>query len=211
MSKALEKMVLVLNKGWNPIHIKSVRDAICDVFSGCAEFIDTEKVQDRMEMTGMNTYDWNQWLNLPVYSGEECVQMVRGYIRRPLVIVHKTYNGIRSGDIKLTRRNIFLRDRFTCQYCGKQITLNTGTIDHIQPKSRGGKNSWDNFAASCKPCNTKKRNRTPEEAKLSRPNVGKPKWYPIAGRLTHKSPDFWNKFLPDSARLPEYSISDERR
>jgi 5-methylcytosine-specific restriction endonuclease McrA len=66
-------------------------------------------------------------------------------------------------DIPLTRRNIMHRDNYTCQYCGKKSDL---TIDHIIPRSRGGKDTWDNVVVACLRCNVVKGSRTPREAEM---------------------------------------------
>ena len=68
--------------------------------------------------------------------------------------------------VKLNRKNVLIRDRFTCQYCGKSLTLSTGTIDHLIPRSKGGPHSWDNVCAACKSCNNKKDNRLPRELEM---------------------------------------------
>ncbi len=62
-----------------------------------------------------------------------------------------------------TRFNVFLRDRFSCQYCGEQEEL---TFDHVIPKSRGGNTTWENVVAACSPCNLRKGNRMPDEVKM---------------------------------------------
>jgi len=66
--------------------------------------------------------------------------------------------------VKLTRREIFARDRHTCQYCGHQV--GDLTLDHIVPRHRGGSHSWENLVTACKRCNHRKGARTPEEARL---------------------------------------------
>jgi 5-methylcytosine-specific restriction endonuclease McrA len=63
--------------------------------------------------------------------------------------------------IKYSRRNIHARDNYTCQYCGSERNL---SIDHIMPVSRGGKSTWENTVTACQKCNSKKGNKTPEEA-----------------------------------------------
>jgi 5-methylcytosine-specific restriction endonuclease McrA len=67
-------------------------------------------------------------------------------------------------NVRLTRKNILIRDKFRCKYCGREGTTNTLTLDHIIPRSRGGKFSWQNIVSSCLECNAKKGDRTPEEA-----------------------------------------------
>jgi 5-methylcytosine-specific restriction endonuclease McrA len=79
----------------------------------------------------------------------------------PLVIRLLYYVKIPHKDIPLTRRNVMHRDGYTCQYCGKKTDL---TIDHVIPRSRGGKDTWDNVVVACLRCNVTKGNRTPKEA-----------------------------------------------
>ena len=75
---------------------------------------------------------------------------------------------------RLSKRNIFLRDNYVCQYCGTDCTHDSATLDHVQPISKGGKSTWDNLSTACKPCNYRKANST----KM------KPKQMPY-------KPDFW--------------------
>lgn len=64
----------------------------------------------------------------------------------------------------VTRKNIFIRDGYRCMYCGKKFKHEQLELEHIIPKSQGGRNSWDNLVAACRTCNSRKNNRTPEEA-----------------------------------------------
>lgn len=66
--------------------------------------------------------------------------------------------------VALTRRNILLRDDWTCQYCGATPSVKELTLDHVRPRSRGGLSTWENLTTACGPCNRRKGNRTPEEA-----------------------------------------------
>lgn len=67
---------------------------------------------------------------------------------------------------RYSKHSIFVRDRFTCQYCRSPVTLRSGTIDHVIPKSKGGKNHFLNCVTACKPCNFKKDSNTPEQANM---------------------------------------------
>lgn len=140
------------------------------------------------------------------------VKLSRGFeVRGPEVIRLMDYHEVPDMEIRLTRRNLLLRDNYTCQYCGKKVSPSNFTIDHVKPRSKGGAGSWENFAVACFPCNVKKRDRTPEEAQmklLSKP--GKPKWYPLTTRFAFKYPPSWIKFLPQAALLhrpPEIDVS----
>jgi len=81
----------------------------------------------------------------------------------PFVIRLRRYVPVPYTSVVLSRKNIFLRDNYTCQYCGKTTNL---TIDHLVPKCKGGSDSWSNTVVSCVRCNNKKGDRTPEEAGL---------------------------------------------
>ena len=82
----------------------------------------------------------------------------------PKTVVLKKYVKMPDRAYRPNRRNIFLRDNYTCKYCKKQLSAEELSIDHVLPKSRGGKETWDNLVTACKPCNSKKGDRTPEEA-----------------------------------------------
>jgi 5-methylcytosine-specific restriction endonuclease McrA len=198
MGDLLNSPVLVLNRGWVPIHIKCVKDAICDVVSDCAKIIDTE---DEF----LTMYEWSDWTLLEPNADSKVVHTIRQAIRLPEVIVLTDYNDVPELEIRLTRKNLLLRDNYCCQYCGKKVSNKDFTIDHIVPRSRGGVNSWDNFVVACFPCNIKKRDRTPKEAGIVlRSKPVKPKWYPLASRYTIHSPKSWERFLP-KGKIPAIS------
>ena len=83
----------------------------------------------------------------------------------PSVVALKRYIRF-DGRPAFTRYNIYLRDGFSCQYCGDRFPTNDLTFDHVQPKSRGGRTEWENVVSACAPCNIKKSNRTPVEAQM---------------------------------------------
>lgn len=81
----------------------------------------------------------------------------------PSVIRLKRYIRLPYSKIALSRKNIMKRDAQTCQYCGVKSDL---TLDHVFPKSRGGKDTWENLTTACNRCNVRKGNRTPAEAEM---------------------------------------------
>ena len=101
------------------------------------------------------------------------VRSARWETRVPAVIMLKDYQKPKAS-IRLTKRNVFLRDHYACQFCGVEVTDQTATLDHVQPVSQGGKSTWVNLATACKPCNYRKANHT--------------KMKPV--RVPYK-PDFW--------------------
>ncbi len=111
----------------------------------------------------------------------------------PSVIRLKYYVKPIYRDAYPTKRNIFIRDRYRCQYCGSVKDL---TLDHIIPKVRGGKDTWTNLVCACKKCNNYKGNRTPEEAGmqlLSKPR--KPSYLELMILSRREIPEEWKEFL----------------
>lgn len=83
------------------------------------------------------------------------VAMLRSYVSTPRKRNHFGHP---------SKRNVLIRDKFTCQYCGCRLSMGTGTKDHVMPSSRGGQDTLTNVVAACKPCNNRKGDRTPAEA-----------------------------------------------
>jgi hypothetical protein len=96
-----------------------------------------------------------------------------GIFKLPKDIILKKYVYIPYRDFSPTRKNIMRRDNNCCQYCGCQLNGEIATIDHVLPRSRGGKHRWENVVACCLKCNRKKGDRTPSEAKM--PLLSSPK------------------------------------
>jgi 5-methylcytosine-specific restriction endonuclease McrA len=115
----------------------------------------------------------------------------------PSVIVKKTIRKTKR-TVKFSKKNVFLRDRGTCQYCTEKIAISKATFDHVLPKSRGGITTWDNIVIACRPCNQMKSNKTPQEANmlLHKP-PRRPKFLEIYERPTFDGeiPDDWKFFL----------------
>ncbi|MEQ9105279.1 MAG: HNH endonuclease [Rhodothermales bacterium] len=130
--------VLVLNQDYRALTVTSVQRAVVLVMMQKAELVASES--DRVVRSPTTHFPWPSIVRL------------RQYVRVP----YKR--------ILLTRRNVFRRDRDTCQYCGSREKL---TIDHVVPRSRGGKDTWENLVAACVPCNNRKGDRTPKEAGIS--------------------------------------------
>ena len=161
MSDKLNKrMVLVLNRNWQAIHITTPAMAFCQMATDVATALDILG-EDTMVAT-----PWEQWLNLPVRASDESVRTVRGSIRVPTVIVAVNFSRVPLKRPTFSMRAIRERDKSRCQYTGRTLDLEEGNIDHVVPKSRGGKTSWTNCVLACRKVNNRKGNRTPEEAGL---------------------------------------------
>lgn len=86
---------------------------------------------------------------------EWVVRSARWETRVPAIIMLKEYQKPKTA-VKLTKRNVFLRDEYKCQYCGCSVNDTTATLDHVHPVSQGGKTTWENSTTACKPCNYRK-------------------------------------------------------
>ena len=108
--------------------------------------------------------------------------------------------------VKFSRQNIYARDKYRCQYCGRRFPIEDFTYDHVIPKSRGGKTAWRNIVTCCMQCNRKKGGRTPKEAMMTlvrKPS--KPKWLPTL-RVTigfKEVPTSWRDYLYWNVELVE--------
>jgi 5-methylcytosine-specific restriction endonuclease McrA len=160
--------VLVLNRLFQPVRITTVRRAILLLYSGTAQALDGDG----------ELHDWLRWRILPVRDGvDDHLQLIQGHVRIPRVVHLRRYARCRQPTVRLTRRNVMLRDGFRCQYCARRAPVAELDIDHVIPRSRGGEDSWDNLVTACQPCNRRKGWRNPLEASmplLSRP--GPPRW-----------------------------------
>ncbi len=135
--------MLVLNATYEPINVCTVRRAVVLLLKEKAEMVERG--------------DWKLHSASTTMARPVVIRLV-SYVRIP----RNTHRR------KITRRAVFARDDWTCQYCGSRSNL---TVDHVVPRSKGGPSSWDNIVASCAPCNRRKGNSLPRQAgmNLSRP------------------------------------------
>jgi len=119
-------------------------------------------------------------------------------LRVPSVIRLLEYRRIPHQTRALSRKNILLRDRNTCQYCGEVLSSGDLTLDHVMPRSRGGASSWENLVACCHLCNRRKGNQLPVEASmklLREPHAFNLHTSRHIMRLMGRSDDKWRKYL----------------
>jgi 5-methylcytosine-specific restriction endonuclease McrA len=161
--------VLVLNASYEPINVCTVRRAAVLVLKDKAELLEAS--------------DWAlhaENLTLP----------------RPIVIRLVTYVHIPrdAHSRKITRRAVFARDSWTCQYCGNE--RGSLTVDHVVPRSKGGSSAWDNIVTCCAPCNRRKGDRLPTQAGMKPRRAPKP---PSSTIFVHVAvptiPDVWQRYL----------------
>jgi 5-methylcytosine-specific restriction endonuclease McrA len=164
----MNEPVLVLNANYEPINVCNTRRALCLILSGKADM---------------------------VMNGRGTIQTVKQSLPRPSVIrldqmVHRP-----RLQVKLTRREVFRRDNYTCQYCGRR----TGdlTVDHVTPKHLGGEHSWTNVVAACPACNHRKGGHKLEEVHMlliQVPREPPPSAFYIFGRHLDENAE-WEQFI----------------
>ena len=164
--------MLVLNATFEPINVCTVRRAVVLLLKSKAEVIeqsDRELHSERMTM-----------------SRPAVIRLV-SYVRVPRD-VHRR---------KITRRAVFARDGWECQYCGSRSTL---TVDHVVPRSKGGSSTWENIVASCAPCNRRKGDQLPRQVGMHlvrEPRIPGPQVFIHVASPT--IPENWKQYLPKAA------------
>jgi len=195
-SSILDSNVLALNRHFMALRVMSVRRAFSLLFQNVAQVIHIEGGQ-------YATYDFDSWAELSQLKREfephahEWLHTVRFEIAVPRVIRLLCYDKLPRSDVRFNRRNIFARDRNRCQYCGDKFAMNELSLDHVVPRSQGGKATWENIVCCCLKCNVRKGGRTPEQARmhLITPPV-KPKRSPmISMKLANERYASWKAFL----------------
>jgi len=187
----LQEKVLVLNKYYQAIQITTVQKAICHLVKGTAKVI----------TTNWTTHTLEDWIKITKFHENGNNRIIRSpsiSILVPDAIYLPYYESLPKIDVVFSRQNLLLRDKYTCQYCGKYLkNPKERTIDHVIPKSRGGKTVWTNVVLCCKKCNLKKGDRTPEEAGmklLKQPKA--PKWQAlILEEFPKHKKEVWKVFL----------------
>jgi 5-methylcytosine-specific restriction endonuclease McrA len=160
--------VLVLNKSFIPIHIITWQKAMSLIYTESARPLDRDFV----------VYDYSDWLSFSNRQHDyPQVATTNDDIAVPEIIVLRRYNKLPQREVKYSRQTIFQRDDSKCAYCNKKFDKKELTIDHIMPKSKGGKSTWMNTITSCRKCNFKKGDKLLENTNMHmyfKPK--KPKW-----------------------------------
>jgi 5-methylcytosine-specific restriction endonuclease McrA len=170
MSALKNQKVLVLNKGWNAIGVVTLERAIVMAFStynekmANGEWLPKAKIIDPTR--SFQEFTWKQWSKLKPSGSENIIRGSNVVFRVPEVILLTKYDKLPQHKIHFSRRTIYKRDANTCQYCGCQPGTEELTIDHIMPRSAGGKTTWDNCVLACVVCNSKKADIIPDRTTM---------------------------------------------
>lgn len=193
----LDCNVLVLNKNYMAVRIVRAKRAFSLLCRQLAEVISIE------DNGAYANYDFESWCDVSRFKrnfepeGLDWVKTVNFDLAVPRIIRLLFYDKIPIRKLQFNRKNLFARDKNICQYCGHKFATSELSLDHVIPKSRGGKANWQNIVCSCVRCNSKKGGRTPKEAgmHLVRKPV-RPKKNPhIHLHLGNKRYSSWKQFL----------------
>jgi 5-methylcytosine-specific restriction endonuclease McrA len=162
MASALSNDVLVLNRNWAALRVITAAEALADLFVGRVEAVDEN----------YRAYNFPSWHVLSEYAhefepeGRSFVKTVASAVLVPSVVRLLRFDRIRRRSVRLSRKNVYLRDNYTCQYTGRKLPASRLNLDHVIPTSRGGKTTWENLVCCCVEVNMIKGNKTPREAGL---------------------------------------------
>jgi 5-methylcytosine-specific restriction endonuclease McrA len=187
--------ILVLNRNWQAVNIVGVKRAFALLFQDHARVINTHNG----EFIPMDAEEWFAHSDSHANAPEEAfINTVRLRILIPKVLLLRSFDRLPVTEIKFNRDNVFLRDNFTCQYTGKRCKVTELTLDHVIPRDRGGRTSWENIVTCRRDINSMKANRLPHEAGLSLlRKPGRPKVRPFAAQVVASGMDQdWRFFLP---------------
>ena len=199
VASGLDSHVLVLNRLWMAIRVVDARRAFSLVFRDLAEAINVEN----SSYSGHDFDDWTELSKARDAFGTDSydwVHTVRLSIAVPKVIRLLGYDRLHQQQVKLNRRNIYARDRNECQYCGRRFSSSELSLDHVVPRSQGGKSTWQNMVCCCLTCNMRKGGRTPRQAhmKLIRQPI-RPRRNPVVSlRLGSGKYACWQAFLDNA-------------
>jgi len=186
---------LVLNQAWKPHDIITWQDAVAAMFKGSIEVL--AQYDEVLAVIGRQTLssfpELRRALRQVVGTDTESLT-----IKAPAVAVLRRPVSMTKSGVKFSKINVALRDGFRCCYCGEKLPLSQLNYDHVLPRSQGGKTVWENIVMACYPCNSRKDNRTPEQAGMELLRVPvRPAILPMHSPHIdlEKAPDEWRPFL----------------
>lgn len=178
--------ILVLNKAYQPVGIANIERAFGLLVTGAAKALDKN----------YQVFDYDSWSELSAETGDDVIHTVRQALKVPRVLVLQVYDRLPRSTLRFSRNNIYLRDKFTCAYCKVKFSRSQLNLDHVVPKSQGGKTCWENVTTSCVKCNLKKGARTPQEAGWSAVKPAKPTWSQLMPRKADDEAPPYEEWLP---------------
>lgn len=192
-------IVLQLNRSWQPIGFRTVKQAIIAMCGGDgtppALAMDIEIDSDG-NLSNAVPIKWDEWTKLPVRESDLSIATRNGKIRVPTVIICPNFSKMPTRKPRLTKGAIYARDRGVCQYSGRRLSRSEATLDHILPRSRGGRDSFGNLVLCHREINSMKGNKLNEEAGLKLMREPKePMPMPISATIREARHPHWEPFL----------------
>lgn len=195
-ASALSSSVLLLNRLYMAVRVVSAKRALTLLYRDLGEVV-------HVEDGAFLAYDFSNWVEVSQAKARfeperhDWVRCVRFQIAVPKIIRLLGYDRLPRADVKLNRRNLFARDHNSCQYCGKKFPPAELSIDHVVPRSQGGRTTWENVVCACVRCNVRKGGRTPEQSRMhliARPR--RPRRSPVLTiKLSDEKYASWKQFL----------------
>lgn len=185
----LNERSLVLNRHWAPIATVPIRTALVMLCRGTVQAVCPQSYE---------LFEIQGWINRSreVPRADRVVQTPKLALHQPEIVLLRAFGGIPRRQLAFTRKNLYRRDDYTCQYCLQRKPSGQLTIDHVIPRSRGGQSSWENCVLACVGCNTRKANKSLREAGFKLPqNPRRPTWNPLEEVQGERVPEAWHSFL----------------
>jgi 5-methylcytosine-specific restriction endonuclease McrA len=191
MAYGLDAPVLMLNRHYQPVRVTPARRALMLIYGGTAHALD-----ERYE-----AYDFTAWMRTAPRHDDETIGTTSGPLRVPRVVLLHRYGRVPVTTLRLCRRNVYLRDDFTCQYCGRKPPVKDLNLDHVKPRSQGGTATWENLVTSCRRCNFRKGGQTPDAAGMRLLSEPKRPTWTLAAALSAAPRHFveWEPFLASAS------------
>ena len=195
-SAVLSSSVLLLNRLYMAVRVVNARRALTLMYRELAEVVSCENGQ-------FLSYDFDNWVEVSAVKARfeperhDWVRTVRFQVAVPRIIRLLGYDKLPRTDVKLNRRNLFARDQNRCQYCGRRYPTGELSVDHVLPRSQGGRTTWENVVCACVRCNVRKGGRTPTEAHMKLVAVPRrPRRSPILTiKLSDEKYASWKQFV----------------
>jgi 5-methylcytosine-specific restriction endonuclease McrA len=204
----ISQPVLCLNNLWQALNTKTVKEALISMLGGVdgnnppALAIDMNFPVDENGSVDWDNpeyvqpVDWETWKNLPIRDYDLAIHTSNMTIRAPRVVIQPNYSKMPVVTPRPTKESIRKRDGVVCQYTGRQISWKDGNIDHVVPRTKGGKNTFENMVWCHKEINSKKGDKTPEQAGLKLIRKPKaPRAVPVSSTIQIAHHPSWIHFL----------------
>jgi hypothetical protein len=195
--------ILVLNKFYFPVGVETVERTFSNIFSGSVfpldivyETNDEGNVNFNAVESFIAVRSVDEWINIGIRPYDDFIQTTKGPVRIPQVVICSRFDKIVFCKVQFpTKSNILKRDNYTCVYTGKKLSKDQVSIDHILPRSRGGRDTWENLVCCDREINIWKGDRTPSECKLK---LRYAPFKPKNGLIFETYRDEWVTFLGKS-------------